>query len=89
MNFGTPLDQTDYSLDPPPDAAVRAPLDYQLLDALTRGDNEEFLVYDEIDKWRDFGGIRNEEDFLITEDGHRRLGPAKPLTTGEVEALKN
>lgn len=48
----------------------------------------EFLVYDEIDRWRDFGGIRNEENFLITADGHRRLGPPKPLTADEVEALK-
>jgi hypothetical protein len=46
VNFGTPLAQSDYSLDPPPDAAVRSSLDYQLLDALTRGDHDEFLVYD-------------------------------------------
>jgi len=61
----------------------------QLMD-LWRGEKrfDEFLVYEEIDKWRDFGGIRNEENFLITADGHRRLGPAKPLTTAEVEALK-
>ena len=59
----------------------------QLVD-LWRGEKRfaEFLVYEEIAKWRDFGGIRNEEDFLITEDGHRRLGPPKPLTTDEVEA---
>ena len=49
---------------------------------------EEFLVHDEIGKWRDFGGVRNEENFLITADGHRRLGPAKPLTAEEVEAIK-
>ena len=60
----------------------------QLMD-LWRGEKrfEEFLIYDEIDKWKDFGGIRNEEDFLITAEGHRRLGPAKPMTTDEVEAL--
>lgn len=56
---------------------------------LWRGEKrfEQFLVFDEIDKWRDFGGIRNEEDFLITPEGHRRLGPPKPLTTDEVEAF--
>ena len=60
----------------------------QLMD-LWRGEKrfEQFLVFDEIDKWRDFGGIRNEEDFLITPEGHRRLGPPKPLTTDEVEAF--
>ena len=50
---------------------------------------EEFLDHAEIRKWRDFGGIRNEENFLITDDGHRRLGPAKPLTAEEVENLKS
>ena len=35
----------------------------------------------------DFGGLRNEEDFLITEDGCRLLGKKIPLTTEEVEQL--
>jgi hypothetical protein len=46
VNFGTPLAQADYSLDPPPDAEVRAPLDYRLLDAATIGERELFYVYD-------------------------------------------
>jgi hypothetical protein len=46
VNFGTPLPQPDYSLDPPPDEEVRAPLDYQLLDGATVGDRELFYVYD-------------------------------------------
>ncbi len=49
----------------------------------------EFINYDELNKWRDFGGVRNEEDYLITEDGARRLGPHKPLTVSEVEELRN
>lgn len=50
----------------------------------------DFLCYDEIDKWRDFSGIRNEEDYLITADGARRLGTkVKPMTIEEVEAQKN
>ncbi|MCP4895963.1 MAG: Xaa-Pro dipeptidase, partial [bacterium] len=49
----------------------------------------DFLDFDEIDKWKDFGGIRNEEDFLITSDGARRLGKAKPKTISEVEALRS
>ena len=48
----------------------------------------EFLDYDRLDGWRDFGGVRNEEDFLITNDGKRRLGKKKPLTTDEVEAIR-
>jgi hypothetical protein len=46
VNFGDPLPQEDYSLDPPPDAEVREPLDYRLLDAATIGDRELFYVYD-------------------------------------------
>ncbi len=46
VNFGTPLPQTDYSFDPPPDPDVRNPLDYRLLDAATIGERELFYVYD-------------------------------------------
>lgn len=48
----------------------------------------DFINYNELNKWRDFGGIRNEEDYLITADGARRLGKKIPLTTEEVEALR-
>lgn len=48
----------------------------------------DFINYDELNKWRDFTGIRNEEDYLITETGHRLLGKRIPLTTDEVEALR-
>ncbi|HET6819950.1 MAG TPA: hypothetical protein VFH98_05270, partial [Candidatus Limnocylindria bacterium] len=46
VNFGVPLPQEDYSLDPPPDGEVRHPLDYRLLDGATVGDRELFYVYD-------------------------------------------
>lgn len=46
VNFGTPLAQEDYSLDPPPDATLRPDLDYRLLDGATIGDRETFYVYD-------------------------------------------
>jgi Xaa-Pro aminopeptidase len=61
----------------------------QLMD-LWRSQNHcaDFLDFDALDQWRDFGGIRNEEDYLITSDGARRLGKAKPLTIEEVEALR-
>jgi len=61
----------------------------QLMD-LWRSQNHcaEFLDFDAFDGWRDFGGARNEEDYLITADGARRLGPAKPMTVSEVQALR-
>ena len=48
----------------------------------------EFINYDKLFQYRDFGGIRNEEDYLITADGARRLGKKIPLTTEEVEAIR-
>jgi Xaa-Pro aminopeptidase len=53
------------------------------------GKLNDFLNWNEIDKFRNFGGIRNEENFLITENGFKMLGKAKPKTIEEVEALRN
>ena len=38
------------------------------------GINADFLCFDEIEKYKDFGGIRIEDDVLITKDGCRFLG---------------
>jgi hypothetical protein len=46
VNFGTPVPQADFSLDRPPDAAVRDALDYTLFDAATIVDRDQFFVYD-------------------------------------------
>lgn len=49
----------------------------------------EFLNYDEIDKFRNFGGIRNEENYLITKGGKRLLGTKKkPMLIEEIEELR-
>jgi len=58
---------------------------------LWRSENKhlQFLNYGEIDKFRDFSGLRNEEDFLITADGARRLGRSLPLTIEEVESVRS
>jgi len=53
-----------------------------------RGHLTQFIDYDELNKWRDFGGLRNEEDYLITATGARRLGPAKPKTVEEIQGLR-
>lgn len=48
--------------------------------------HEEFLNYDEIEKYMDFGGIRMERDILIQEDGTSRiLGDKFPRTANEIE----
>ncbi len=50
---------------------------------------EQFLNYDKINEYRDFGGLRNEEDFLITETGYRLLGKQKAKTIDDVEKMRN
>ena len=54
-----------------------------------KGDNKfpEFINYDRVDDYRDFGGIRIEDDILVTEDGYRILGKPIPKTVDEVEAI--
>ena len=48
----------------------------------------DFINYDKLETYRDFGGIRNEENYVITEDGYKRLGKYKPMTIEEVEYQK-
>jgi Xaa-Pro aminopeptidase len=48
--------------------------------------NGEFLNFEKIENYRDFGGLRNEEDFLITETGYELLGKPKPKSIKDVEA---
>jgi len=49
----------------------------------------EYLNYDAIEKFKDFGGIRNEENYLITPEGKRLLGSKKkPMLIDEIEALR-
>jgi Xaa-Pro aminopeptidase len=49
----------------------------------------QFLDYSQIESFLDFGGLRNEEDFVITEEGARRLGKALPLTIEGVESVRS
>ena len=52
------------------------------------GKFKDFLNYDEIEKFRDFGGFRIERDYLILDNGNRRLGKYLPITADEVEAMR-
>ena len=50
------------------------------------GHNAEFLNFEEIEKFKDFGGIRIEDDVLIMENGCRFLGEQRiPYHMDEVE----
>jgi Xaa-Pro aminopeptidase len=49
------------------------------------GKFREFINYDMVGKYLPIGGIRIEDDVLITDDGHRLLGKPIPKTIEEVE----
>ncbi|MGZ3872984.1 MAG: aminopeptidase P family protein [Mucilaginibacter sp.] len=49
---------------------------------------EDFINYDILNTYRDFGGIRIEDNFLITETGSQLLGKYLPKTLEEIEGLK-
>ena len=48
----------------------------------------EFINYPALQSYRDFSGIRVEEDYLITETGCRLLGKKLPMTVAEVETVR-
>lgn len=48
----------------------------------------DFINYDAVESFKDFGGIRLEDDILITPEGSRFLGDKKiPITIEEVETI--
>lgn len=47
--------------------------------------NADFINYDKVNEYRDFGGVRVEDDFLITNDGYRLLGNGLIKTVEEIE----
>jgi Xaa-Pro aminopeptidase len=46
----------------------------------------DFINYDKVETYKDFGGVRIEDDILVTEDGCRILGKPIPKTVADVEA---
>jgi len=48
-----------------------------------------YINYNAVEKYRDFGGIRIEDDVLVTEDGYRLLGRPIPKTIDEVEKISS
>jgi Xaa-Pro aminopeptidase len=50
------------------------------------GLHREFIRYERLDAYRSFGGVRIEDDVLVTEQGSRVLGPPIPKSVADVEA---
>jgi Xaa-Pro aminopeptidase len=54
----------------------------------TEGINSQYINFQKVDSYRDFGGIRLEDDILITETGGRNLGRRRiPIEVNDVEAM--
>ncbi len=52
------------------------------------GTDRGFVNYEKLEGYYDFGGIRLEDDVLVTADGARRLGPKRlPIKSSDIEAV--
>ena len=47
----------------------------------------DFINYEKVESYKDFGGIRIEDDVLVTKDGNRVLGKPVPKTVEDIEAI--
>lgn len=50
--------------------------------------NAEFINYKKLEEYRDFSGIRIEDDYLITQDGYRLLGDGLIHKAEDIEAYR-
>jgi Xaa-Pro aminopeptidase len=48
----------------------------------------QFINYDKVETYKDFGGLRCEEAFAITDTGARLLGKPAPKTIEDIEAVR-
>lgn len=61
----------------------------QLMDRWkAEGKFTEFIQYNALESYRDFGGVRVEEDYAITSSGARLIGKKFPIEVHEVEAVR-
>ncbi len=51
----------------------------------SEGKHSAFINYPAIEKYRTFGGIRIEDDIVVTKNGHRIIGKSIPKEIDEVE----
>lgn len=51
------------------------------------GTNKEFINFERVETFKDFGGIRIEDDILVTETSYKVLGKPIPKTVKEIEDI--
>jgi Xaa-Pro aminopeptidase len=49
--------------------------------------NSPFINYTKVDEYLNFGGIRIEDDLLITENGSRIIGKRVPVDPDEINQM--
>ncbi len=49
--------------------------------------NADFINFEKVNKYRDFGGIRLEDDLLITNSGCEIIGERIPISPSEIEEI--
>lgn len=82
LRFGRRLEKGFVVTDEPGIYFIPALID----DWKKNGTNAQFLNFDKIEEYRDFGGIRIEDDVLITDNGCRFIGKKRiPYHVDEVE----
>ena len=47
----------------------------------------EFINYEKVETYKDFGGVRIEDNLLITDKGYRLLGKPIPKTVSGIESI--
>ncbi|AEI51450.1 aminopeptidase P family protein [Runella slithyformis] len=55
----------------------------------SQGKFQEYIQYDKLNPYRGFGGVRIEDNYLITKDGAQLIGDPIPKTIAEIEALRS
>ena len=59
------------------------------IDVRAQGKFEDFIDYNKVENYRNFGGIRIEDNVLVHDAGKRVLGKPIAKTIEEVEALSS